>query len=64
MITQIDKRFDESDLHLLRAIETAVLKHDSYSITKECNMYLLDSKDFEAEQRVFFNILKENHDVH
>ena len=27
MITQIEKRFDESDLDLLHAIETAVLKH-------------------------------------
>ena len=48
MITQIEKRFDESDLHILSAIEAAVLKHDSYSITKVCNTYSLDSKNFEA----------------
>ena len=64
MITQIEKHFDESDLHLLHAIETTVLKHDSYSITKVCNTYSLDSKDLEAELQIFFNILKENHEVH
>ena len=49
MIIQIEKRFDESDLHLFRAIETAVLKHDSYIIIKLCYTYSLDSKYFDAE---------------
>ena len=56
MITQIEKRFDKSNLHLLSAIETVVLKHDSYGVTKVCNTYSLDSKDFEVELKVFFSI--------